>query len=106
MNAPYRRGACPGLSTPMATGDGLLVRIRSKEGISLDVLTALCDAARQHGNGIIEISARGSIQVRGLTPRSAKPFARAIANLGIADKCSVAVIADPLREDPEALIDS
>ena len=28
MNAPYRRGACPGLSAPMQTGDGLLVRMR------------------------------------------------------------------------------
>jgi precorrin-3B synthase len=90
----------------MATGDGLLVRIRPKEQIALSALTALCTAARQHGNGVIEISARGSLQVRGLTPRSAPLFAAAITSLDIAEMGSVAVIIDPLREDVDALIDS
>lgn len=29
---PTRRGACPALSRPMATGDGLLVRLVPAEG--------------------------------------------------------------------------
>ena len=74
--APSRRGACPGLSAPMATGDGLLARFRPDGTISLDAMAGLCDAARAHGNGIIEITSRGSIQVRGLT--DAATFADAV----------------------------
>jgi precorrin-3B synthase len=106
MNGFHRRAACPGVSAPMATGDGLLVRIRPQERIALGALSGLCEAARRHGNGIIEISARGSIQVRGLAPKSAPLFASAVASLKIAETCSVAVIADPLRDDAAALVDS
>jgi precorrin-3B synthase len=73
-----RRGACPGLSTPMPTGDGLLVRLLPTGTIALDAFAALCDAAQAHGNGVIEITSRGSIQVRGLTPDSAPRFAAAV----------------------------
>jgi precorrin-3B synthase len=76
-----RRGACPALSAPMETGDGLLVRFAPEDAIAADDFIALCAAARTHGNGTIEITARGSLQVRGLTPRSAPLFARAVASL-------------------------
>ena len=88
-----RRGACPGLSAPMPTGDGLLVRLMPGAPISLDAMAGLCEAARRHGNGIIEITARGSIQVRGLTPDSAPLFAAAVADLGIDAQDGVPVIA-------------
>jgi precorrin-3B synthase len=105
MNASFRRGACPGLSAPMPTGDGLLVRILPKDRITPDAFIALCTAARAHGNGIVEISARGSVQVRGLTPQSTLLFASQVAILEIAQTCGVAVIADPIPDDPDALID-
>ena len=79
MNAPQRRGACPGLSAPMLTGDGLLVRLSLTDSIALDALREICAAARRHGNGTIEITTRGSLQVRGLTARSADAFADAVA---------------------------
>jgi precorrin-3B synthase len=56
-------------------------------------MAGLCEAARRHGNGTIEVSARGSLQVRGLTPRSAPLFAAAVAELGIAAHEGVPVIA-------------
>ena len=61
---PARRGICPGLSQPLPTGDGLLVRLIPIGTIALDAFAALCAAARAHGNGIVEITARGNIQVR------------------------------------------
>jgi precorrin-3B synthase len=106
MNAPHRRGVCPGLSAPMATGDGLLVRFTATEGISPCAFVALCAAARAHGNGTIEISARGSLQVRGLSVRSAPAFARAVAALDIAAADRPSVIVDPLAGDPDVRIDS
>jgi len=96
MNAPFRRGACPALSAPMPTGDGLLVRLSPAGTIALDALAGLCTEAHSHGNGIVEVTARGSIQVRGLTAASAPAFARAIGMLGIDGNGHVPVIADPL----------
>jgi precorrin-3B synthase len=96
MNAPSRRGACPALSAPMPTGDGLLVRLAPAGTVALDALADLCAAARAHGNGIIEVTARGSIQIRGLTPASAPAFAGAVAALGLEDAGSLPIIADPL----------
>ena len=66
INRSQRRGACPGLSAPMPTGDGLLVRLLPIGTIPLAAFAQLCAAARREGNGIIEVTGRGSIQVRGL----------------------------------------
>ena len=93
---PSRRGICPGLSRPLPTGDGLLVRILPIGTITLDAFAALCAAARICGNGIIEITARGSIQVRGLSATSAPRFADAIAALGIAAEDGVPILCNPL----------
>jgi precorrin-3B synthase len=106
MNAPHRRGACPGLSAPMPTGDGLLVRLMPTAPIALDGFIALCEAAREHGNGTLEVTARGSLQVRGFTALSAPLFAATIAALDIAANDGVQVIADPLPDDAGALADT
>jgi precorrin-3B synthase len=107
MNAPFRRGACPALSAPMPTGDGLLVRLSPAGPVALDALAGLCTAVRGHGNGIVEVTARGSIQVRGLTAASAPAFARAVAMLGIDGNGHVPVITDPLAGlVPDAALDA
>jgi precorrin-3B synthase len=107
MNALLRRGACPSLTAPMPTGDGLLVRLSSTATIALDSFAGLCAAARRCGNGIIEITARGSIQVRGLAAASAPAFARTVATLGIEQNVRAPVIADPLAGiTPAALLDA
>ena len=94
--APQRRGACPGLSAPMPTGDGLLVRLQPIGTIPLAALAALCAAARRLGNGIIEITSRGSIQVRGLSAASAPQFAVDLAALDIAAADGVPICCNPL----------
>jgi precorrin-3B synthase len=100
-----RRGACPGLSAPMPTGDGLLVRLMPTDSVAVADLLALCAAARRDGNGTIEITARGSLQVRGLSASSAPAFTRAVAELGIAASDGLSVVTDPLPDDPESVID-
>ena len=100
------RGACPKLAAPMPTGDGLLARLVLAGPMSLRALAGLCTAARTHGNGTMEISARGSLQIRGLTPVSAPLFANAVSVLGIDISDGVPVLADPLPDDPTALIDA
>jgi precorrin-3B synthase len=107
MNVPLRRGACPGLSAPMQTGDGLLVRLLPIGNIPLAAFAGLCAAARSHSNGIVEVTARGSIQVRGLSASSAPRFAAAVGALGIAAEAGVPVHTDPLSGlDPEEIFDA
>ena len=91
----FRRGACPGLLNPMETGDGLLARLPPVR-MPLAAFAGLCAAARAHGNGVVEVTARGSIQIRGLKPASVIPFADSVAALGIEVPDRPVVIANPL----------
>ena len=51
----------------MLTGDGLLARLRVAGGrLTPMQLGAIAALAREHGNGLLEITARGNLQVRGL----------------------------------------
>ncbi len=75
-----RRGACPTLLEPMQTGDGLLARLRPTGGIlTVRQFIQLAEAAKKHGNGIVEITARGSLQMRGLRSGSVQPIAADLA---------------------------
>ncbi|MBW5801503.1 cobalamin biosynthesis protein CobG [Halomonas elongata] len=65
---PRVRGWCPGAWRPMATGDGLLVRVRPAMGrLTRDQSLALCDAAETFGSGLIELTRRANLQLRGVT---------------------------------------
>ncbi|MFC3722087.1 precorrin-3B synthase [Neoaquamicrobium sediminum] len=110
MSTDLRRGACPSLSAPMQTGDGLLARLNPADGaLTGHQLAGVADAAEAFGNGQLEISARGNLQIRGLTRTSAGVLADAVAELGIAVHPGIEVrtgalagldageIADPLR---------
>lgn len=108
MNALYRRGACPGLSAPMMTGDGLLARLTpTGSTIGLDAFAGLCRAARAHGNGIIEITSRGSIQIRGLSAASAPILAADVAALQIDGSEGIPFMINPLAGlDPGETVDA
>ncbi|MEM8574589.1 MAG: precorrin-3B synthase [Pseudomonadota bacterium] len=97
-----KRGACPSLFAPMETGDGLLARIVPSGAMALEAFAALCAAARTHGNGLMEITARGSLQVRGLTEISAPRFAEAVETLGVSFNDRIPVIASPLPSNSAA----
>jgi precorrin-3B synthase len=92
----------------MATGDGLLVRL-TPTGTTMPcgAFAALCTAARRCGNGVIEITSRGSIQIRGLTEASVKSFAAAVAGIDLAFGEGPPVLSDPLAGlDPEESVDA
>ena len=92
---PVRRGACPSLAAPMPTGDGLLVRLRPRApGLSPAQWRTIARLARQHGNGLIEVTARGNLQVRGLTAASAPEFSAGLA--GIVLRSGTAIEIPPL----------
>ncbi len=63
-----RRGWCPGVRRPMETGDGLLVRLHPFGGrLSADQARLIAEAAHEHGNGHLDITARGNLQIRGVS---------------------------------------
>jgi precorrin-3B synthase len=80
----------------MQTGDGLLARIISNEPIAIDKLCSLCAAAEAHGNGIVEVTQRGSLQIRGLTETSASSFAHIVTFLGIGADNNPPLLTSPL----------
>lgn len=68
---PRIKGWCPGAWRPMATGDGLLVRVRPPLGeLSREQVVALCEAAETFGSGLIELTSRANLQLRGVTDES------------------------------------
>jgi precorrin-3B synthase len=79
------RGTCPTVFAPTPSGDGLLARVKPPGSrLSAEAARTLAAAATACGNGVIELTSRGNIQVRGLTAASAPRFARAMVAAGLA----------------------
>ncbi|WP_282723473.1 cobalamin biosynthesis protein CobG [Halomonas kalidii] len=65
---PRIKGWCPGAWRPMPTGDGLLVRVRPRLGrLTRGQMLALCEAAETFGSGLIELTSRANLQLRGVS---------------------------------------
>lgn len=91
------RGWCPSLFRPMESGDGWLARVRPQAGsVAADLAVAVADAADRFGNGVIEITNRGNIQIRGLTSEAIAPFTAAIEAAGGAAGEGSRVLVSPL----------
>lgn len=66
-----RRGWCPSTLKPMETGDGWLVRLHPPGArLTPAQLRQIAALAAEHGNGLVEISARANLQIRGVTAES------------------------------------
>lgn len=106
MTAGLRRGACPALDAPMTTGDGLLARLAPAEGLTPGQLAGLARAAADFGNGVMEITARGGLQIRGLGTETAPRLAAAAAALGLAPAAGPPALTGPLAgHDPAEIAD-
>jgi precorrin-3B synthase len=110
--APAVKGWCPGALRPMPTGDGLLARVRVSAGrLSLDQAEALGAAARDCGNGTIEISSRANLQLRGIREFSLDDLRRRLDRLGLIDVDATTervrnIVASPLSDiDPASMLD-
>ncbi|NTF33336.1 precorrin-3B synthase [Rhizobium skierniewicense] len=99
-----RRGVCPALSAPMQTGDGLLSRVAFTDAISATDLERLCALGIRYGNGLIDLTARGGVQFRGLTAGSAAALEVDVLALGLPLRQGLAVETSPLAGMDETAI--
>ena len=104
-----RRGWCPTLHHPMTTGDGLLVRLQVKRArLTAAQARAIAAAALACGSGLIDLSSRGNLQIRGVRPTTHRDL---ITMLGAADiddqsggtRCLVSPLAGI---DPTEILDA
>jgi precorrin-3B synthase len=106
------RGWCPGALRPMQSGDGLIVRLRIGGGIvAIGLAARIAQWSRRWGNGQIELTSRGNLQLRGLTDHHLMALHAALAEWdlldpGVAGEAVRNVISSPLSGlDPTALLD-
>ena len=86
MNAPAIRGWCPGAHRPMESGDGLVVRVRPPMGeVTLGQARGIADLARRFGNGLVELTNRANLQMRGVGPADHAPLLAGLAALNLLD---------------------
>jgi precorrin-3B synthase len=86
MNEIDIKGWCPGALQPMASGDGLVVRIRPFGGM-IDAGQAIGIAAlsERYGNGLIDLTSRANLQIRGVGEKSHLPLVEGLAAFGLLD---------------------
>ena len=108
-----RKGWCPSLFEPMESGDGLIVRLKPHAAtIDTDAARAIAEAAAHAGNGIVELTNRANLQLRGARPETVAPIAAMAVRLRLAAQDPAvertrSVMASPLGpDDRDAAFDS
>ncbi|AHB48207.1 precorrin-3B synthase [Hyphomicrobium nitrativorans NL23] len=106
------KGWCPGALRPMLTGDGLIVRVRPRCGtLTSAQMTALADIARNYGNGLIDLTRRANLQLRGIDEHRIADVWKALSEIGLTDASAEAesvrnVMVSPLSGlDPSECLD-
>lgn len=98
MTAFTIKGWCPDAWHPMATGDGLLVRVRPHLArLTCNQVLALCDAALAHGNGLIDLTSRANLQLRGISESAMPVLLATLAEHGLVSR-------DPVLETRRNLL--
>ena len=110
--AALRVGWCPGALRPMMSRDGLIVRVKPRGmALRVDRASGIAAAALRHGNGLIDLTARANLQIRGVTEASLPPLTVELDALGLLDADVGAearrnVVASPLMGlDPSSAFD-
>ena len=80
------KGWCPSALRPMASGDGLVVRLRPRGGrLSSAQASRIADLSSRYGNGVIDLTGRANLQIRGVVAESQEALIEALARLGLID---------------------
>ncbi|HPD90992.1 MAG: cobalamin biosynthesis protein CobG [Rhodobacter sp.] len=80
------KGWCPGAHRPMMSGDGFVVRVRPRLAqLSRAQALGLCAAAQAHGAGLIDLTNRANVQVRGVGESAWPALMDDLGALGLLD---------------------
>ncbi|WP_439393200.1 precorrin-3B synthase [Bradyrhizobium sp. PMVTL-01] len=86
MSAAMVKGWCPGALRPMQSGDGLVVRVRPFGGrLDTAQISGLAHLAERHGNGLIDVTSRANLQIRGVSESSHRLLVEGLAQLALLD---------------------
>lgn len=84
MKTPTIKGWCPSAMRPMESGDGLLVRVRPYAArLTSEQARGLAGLAATFGNGVIDISSRANVQIRGVRPEAHPALVAGLAALDL-----------------------
>ncbi|KIC26090.1 MULTISPECIES: precorrin-3B synthase [unclassified Leisingera] len=84
--APKVYGWCPGALRPMMSGDGLVVRVRAPMGkLTAAQARGVARLSEEFGNGLLDISARANLQMRGIREEAHEELIGALRDLGFID---------------------
>jgi precorrin-3B synthase len=80
------KGWCPSALRPMPSGDGLVVRLRPHGGrLSSAQAAGVAELSACHGNGLIDLTGRANLQIRGVSEKSHPPLIEGLDRLGLVD---------------------
>ncbi|MCA1398601.1 precorrin-3B synthase [Bradyrhizobium sp. BRP56] len=86
MSAVAVKGWCPGALRPMQSGDGLVVRIRPRGGrLHAAQAAGIAELAARYGNGLIDLTSRANLQIRGVSDEAYPPLVDGLAEFGLLD---------------------
>jgi len=87
VSGPEVKGWCPGALRPMHSGDGLIMRVRPRLGqLSNEQALGLCDVSATFGSGIIDLTNRANLQLRGIKPHNHQAVLDALHALDLLDE--------------------
>lgn len=86
MSAFEIKGWCPSALRPMLSGDGLVVRLRPRGGrLSPAQAAGIAELAARCGKGLIDLTGRANLQIRGVRDESHAPLVEGLDRLGLVD---------------------
>lgn len=109
MSAPVIQGWCPGALRPMTSGDGLVVRVRPRGGrLTPEQAAGIAALSLCHGNGLIDLSSRANVQLRGVTEAGHRLLIEGLSALGLIDESTEAesrrnIVVTPFWTDGDGI---
>jgi precorrin-3B synthase len=99
---PQVKGWCPGAFAPMESNDGLLMRAKVVGSrVSAAQLAEIAAIATECGNGLLDLSQRAQLQLRGVSPETLSDALRRLDAIGLLPRDADAervtnIVASPL----------